>query len=193
MTLIDEVVIQTHHLHEKLKISIPANRWTVLASFTLTRQGHVKVISMATGTRCLPAERLESTGCVLFDSHAEVLSRRGFVRWALEEILRLRAGHQSDWLQLCTSGTAHLNSDVCVHLYVSTLPCKCARAFTLTSPYNALRRRRCFHSSASFRTRTPYGYSKKQHDVDVSITGHFSPRPRQLLTIGCASHKTRAR
>mgnify|MGYP002718872709 CR=1 FL=1 len=42
-------------------------------------------VSLGTGVKVLPANRLPPLGDAVHDSHAEVLARRGFVRWLLDE------------------------------------------------------------------------------------------------------------
>src|SRR5690242_14301350 len=65
------------HLH-------PANplQYTVLSTFTVVRAEEgdpaIKVVSLATGVKCLPASRLSPIGDTVHDSHAEILARRGF-------------------------------------------------------------------------------------------------------------------
>jgi tRNA-specific adenosine deaminase 1 len=128
------------HVHAILQVysstsfSPPACQYTIAASFFLTSPNDCKVISVATGTKCLPTARLPSRGEAIHDSHAEVLARRGAIRWFLEEIGRCSDGfdlhvssnksYQSDWI--CQS--AHcaqyvLRDGVQIHLYVSTVPC----------------------------------------------------------------------
>jgi tRNA-specific adenosine deaminase 1 len=124
MILMEDVVQMIHTAYRSSKFVVPCDRWTVLACFTLVKADCVKVISIATGSRCLPAEKIESTGCLLFDCHAEVLSRRGAVRWFLEEVQRMQGGYDSDWLESSSHKKARLKLDVKVYLYVSTLPCR---------------------------------------------------------------------
>lgn len=134
------------HVHSILKVysstsySPPASQYTIAASFFLTRSSSpdCKVISVATGTKCLPTARLPSTGEAVHDSHAEVLARRGAIRWFLEEIGRCHDGttkvrdsdmksntaYQTDWIcQSSQHGRYKLRDDVQIHLYVSTVPC----------------------------------------------------------------------
>ena len=72
--------------------------------------------------------RLEDGGNTVHDSHAEVLARRGAVRWFLEEIHRTKtpdsSGSGSLWIHEISQGKFALRPDVLVHLYVSTLPCE---------------------------------------------------------------------
>lgn len=63
--------------------------WNVLAAVCAVRgrrgdggSDDISVVSLATGTKCLGLERLRSDGCTLGDTHAEVLARRSF-RWYL--------------------------------------------------------------------------------------------------------------
>ncbi len=110
--------------------------WTVLASFFLSRKpnlstgtsGEIKVISVATGTKCIPASRLSKSGEIVHDSHAEVLARRCAFRWFLEEILRVYPS-QSDWITKSKYGKYTLQEGVELNLYISTVPC----AFLLTT------------------------------------------------------------
>lgn len=102
----------------------PPRQFTILAAFVLSdNAGNLKVISVGTGSKCLPGVRLENGGHALHDSHAEVLARRGAVRWLLAEIQRAREDTCA-WLSERPNGKYALKHGVSVHLYVSTLPCK---------------------------------------------------------------------
>jgi len=74
------------------------NQWTVLSAIVLVKisdeQNQIKVVSLATGTKCLDgATRLAaSPGTLLHDCHAEVLARRGFILWLMEEMFLAKAG-----------------------------------------------------------------------------------------------------
>ena len=46
----------------------------------------VCVVALATGSRCLGASQLPADGSLLHDSHAEVLARRAFLVYLLEEV-----------------------------------------------------------------------------------------------------------
>lgn len=95
-------------------------------------------VSLGTGSKCLPASKLPRDGAALHDSHAEIVARRGAVRWFLEEIqrsVRSEDGFASDWIERDLenegeeAGTAgigmwKLRENVSIHMYVSTLPCE---------------------------------------------------------------------
>ncbi|KAG0275075.1 tRNA-specific adenosine deaminase 1 [Linnemannia exigua] len=55
-------------------------------SSQLDTMWEVECISLATGSKCLPQGKQSPRGDILNDCHAEVLARRGFNRWCLEEM-----------------------------------------------------------------------------------------------------------
>ncbi|KAK0467884.1 uncharacterized protein EV420DRAFT_432982 [Desarmillaria tabescens] len=116
----DAIIRHIHGTYASLRISPPDGKFTIFASFFLTDQRRTKVISIATGTKCLPTSRLPTQGEALHDSHAEVLARRGAIRWFMEEILRQTA---SDWIVRRASGKYALRDGVTLNLYISTVPC----------------------------------------------------------------------
>ncbi|KAF8592474.1 adenosine deaminase/editase [Ramaria rubella] len=122
MSLSDSVARTTLSLYSALKFR-PANpaQYTILSSFTLIhRSGSIAPISLATGSKCLPAARLSTNGDAVHDSHAEVLARRGAVRWLMKEMCR-SATKRSAWLEPKASGKWGLKDGVSVHMYISTL------------------------------------------------------------------------
>lgn len=140
----DHAVSCVLKLYSTLNFCPPDGQFTVLAAFILSHEDEHKVISLATGTKCLPDIKLPRTGDALHDSHAEVLARRGAVRWFLEEAIRLYKGTESKWIVRSGGGVFQLKDEVVVRFYVSTLPCECATI----SPFGYLSgaRRGCFHS-----------------------------------------------
>ncbi|KAG8964184.1 hypothetical protein FRC03_002128 [Tulasnella sp. 419] len=103
----------------------------------IENQRTLKCVSLATGSKCLPVSKMSPKGNILHDCHAEVLARRGYVRWIYEEIARIdSAGYLfvtgSEWIEECThektdeseiSRRFKLKDGVKIHMYVSTLPC----------------------------------------------------------------------
>lgn len=56
--------------------------WTILSAIILKYSTNkLKILSLATGSKCLPQTSLSSNGTLINDSHAEVLARRGFLRF----------------------------------------------------------------------------------------------------------------
>ncbi|KAF9008846.1 adenosine deaminase/editase [Cyathus striatus] len=138
-TGIDNVINEIHSVYSSLRFTPPHKQYTVLASFFLTYEdsgtpAH-KIISIATGTKCLPAIRLSTRGEVIHDSHAEVLARRGAIRWVLEEIRRTCGDrvYTSQWLFQRSPKTYELRAGVKANLYISTVPCGDASTRLLAS------------------------------------------------------------
>src|SRR5260221_13553444 len=89
-TAIDDVVSVSLSQYSQLPCAPQPGKYTVLASFALhdPRTRHTRLLSLGTGAKCLPESRLPKHGEALHDSHAEVIARRGAIRWLLEEVQR---------------------------------------------------------------------------------------------------------
>lgn len=125
----DEIARAAQAQYARLNFKPPPQQFTVLAAFVLQDPANadaLKVVSLGTGSKCLPGARLQHGGDALHDSHAEVLARRGAVRWLLEEVERTcSGGEESRWIEEIPyeSRRFRLRPGVRVWLYVSTLPC----------------------------------------------------------------------
>ncbi|KAL1744603.1 hypothetical protein HDZ31DRAFT_38258 [Schizophyllum fasciatum] len=122
------------------------SQFTILASFFLFRSPlsplatSSKIISLGTGTKCLPTCQLPLHGEALHDSHAEIVARRGAIRWFLEEITRVSRpdSYSSEWLLQHTDGNYDLQEGVHVGMYISTVPCGDASTrFLAAAPQDA--------------------------------------------------------
>ncbi|KAA1466043.1 adenosine deaminase/editase [Dentipellis sp. KUC8613] len=136
----DAIVSASHALYDTLSFSPQPGKFTIIASLTLISRSpgkpKAKIISLGTGSKCLPAARLPPRGDALHDCHAEVLARRGFVRWALEEIARDAAEPgSSEWMARGPGpeGLYSLVDGAELVLYVSTVPCGDASTRLLAS------------------------------------------------------------
>jgi hypothetical protein len=129
------------------------NEWTVYAAIVAMSGSRTTVISSATGTKCTAIAPCDSAyaDCILHDSHAEVLARRGLLRVLWQEICVLVSkdenGNESetpkeDTFRLLERVANHdtdkknkfcLRSDVQLHLYVSDSPCGDASIYALSS------------------------------------------------------------
>ena len=122
-------VINLLDLYSSFGFTPQHSQYTVLASFFLICSGttDIKVISLGTGTKCLPANRFSPKGEIVNDSHAEVLARRSAVLWFLEEIRRICSvdAYRSPWLDECSDARYALREGVKLNFYISTVPCKC--------------------------------------------------------------------
>ena len=108
------------------KFKPPDGQFTILAGFVLRSAESLKVISLGTGSKCLPASRLPHNGDALHDSHAEVLARRGAIRWFLEEIARScsTSAATSTWIRRREDGKFALREGTTLIMYISTVPCE---------------------------------------------------------------------
>lgn len=130
MSLADTVVTTTLDTYARLprhgKPTVRDNgipEWTILASISLVIGfSRVLPIALGTGVKVLPAARLPPLGDTIHDCHAEVLARRGFVRWLLAEADRVIRKEENEGV-ITWDGTAfRLKPEVQVWLYVSALP-----------------------------------------------------------------------
>jgi tRNA-specific adenosine deaminase 1 len=96
---------------------------TVLAAFLLSTPQqdprNLTVLSLATGTKCLGAARLNHHGDLVHDAHAEVVARRALLRLIYTEIGRSGA---SDWL-VASGEKWKLRDGYHLHLYITQIPC----------------------------------------------------------------------
>jgi tRNA-specific adenosine deaminase 1 len=126
--LYNTVVLKLLDLYSSFGFTPQHFQYTVLASFFLicSKTTNIKVISLGTGTKCLPANRLSPKGEIVNDSHAEVLARRSAVLWFLEEIQRICSvdAYRSPWLDVSSDARYALREGVKLNLYISTVPCK---------------------------------------------------------------------
>jgi hypothetical protein len=58
-----------------------------------------QVVSLATGTKCIGGEYISLQGLSVNDSHAEVLARRGFLRFLFSELALIADGGESQFIQ----------------------------------------------------------------------------------------------
>lgn len=85
--------------------------------------GSYVFVAMATGTRCIPAASRCPKGSTVHDGHAEVLARRVFNRWLLEEIENCRNGERSLIFLKDGDKPLCLRDGVSFELLISALPC----------------------------------------------------------------------
>ncbi|XP_052000428.1 double-stranded RNA-specific adenosine deaminase [Xyrauchen texanus] len=82
------------------------------------------VVSLGTGNRCVKGEELSLRGDTVNDCHAEIVSRRGFIRFLYGELMKHweSPGDQSIF-EVAEDGKLKIKSDITFHLYISTAPC----------------------------------------------------------------------
>ncbi|XP_055678731.1 tRNA-specific adenosine deaminase 1 [Lutzomyia longipalpis] len=60
--------------------------WTVLCAIVKEEGGELEVVAMGTGTKCIGADLMCESGDIVNDSHAEIVTRRAFLRYLMEQM-----------------------------------------------------------------------------------------------------------
>eukprot|EP00057_Strongylocentrotus_purpuratus_P006959 XP_011661433.1 PREDICTED: tRNA-specific adenosine deaminase 1-like [Strongylocentrotus purpuratus] len=131
-------ICMTHYERSLPRKGKPENgrEWTLLAAVLQSNlcgsESELKVVSMATGSKCLGASKMSKTGDVLNDSHAEVLARRGFLRYLYHQLRCAMTGshENSIFYQPGEDGKCKLKEGVRFHFFTSQTPCGDASIFT---------------------------------------------------------------
>ncbi|XP_026549605.1 double-stranded RNA-specific adenosine deaminase-like [Notechis scutatus] len=77
------------------------------------------VVSIGTGNRCVKGEELSLKGETVNDCHAEIISRRGFLRFLYSELMAFDPlATEESIFQLAEDGKLKIKDDVSFHLYI---------------------------------------------------------------------------
>ncbi|CAN0361138.1 unnamed protein product, partial [Lampetra planeri] len=91
------------------------------------------VVSLGVGNRCVKGEELSLKGETVNDSHAEIIARRGFIRFLYSQLM-LHDPSDPDQSIFCEfDGKLAVRNDVQFHLYISTAPCGDGAIFDKTA------------------------------------------------------------
>ncbi|XP_045893528.1 tRNA-specific adenosine deaminase 1 isoform X1 [Micropterus dolomieu] len=117
----------------------PGREWTLLAAVVqITRCANSdtvekEVVSLGTGTKCIGQTAMSPNGDVLNDSHAEVIARRGCVRYLIQELHRaVSGGDSSVFCQADQRGKWRLQPGVSFLFFTSHTPCGDASIIPMT-------------------------------------------------------------
>ncbi|XP_026167277.1 tRNA-specific adenosine deaminase 1 [Mastacembelus armatus] len=117
----------------------PGREWTLLAAVVKTRQcansdtAEKEVVSLGTGTKCIGRACMSPRGDVLNDSHAEVIARRGCIRYLIQELHRAVSGGNSSVFCLGDQpGKWRLQPGVSFVFFTSHTPCGDASIIPMT-------------------------------------------------------------
>lgn len=106
-----------------------AREWTVLSGIILKNtDGSLSLVALATGTKCLGESELinsseEERGSRLSDSHAEVLTRRAFIRYLYDQIDLTLSGSDNIIFKRNDKNNIELNSNISFHFFSNQTPC----------------------------------------------------------------------
>ncbi|NXX44154.1 DSRAD deaminase, partial [Tricholaema leucomelas] len=130
-TLHDQLAMLSHQCFNSLTTRIQHSLLgrKILAAIIMRKanKGLGVVVSIGTGNRCVKGEELSLKGETVNDCHAEIISRRGFVRFLYNELLKYDPSNPASAEQSIFEPAAgrklRVKSEVSFHLYVSTAPC----------------------------------------------------------------------
>ncbi|GAA6220639.1 double-stranded RNA-specific adenosine deaminase [Lates japonicus] len=125
-TLHDQIAMLSHQRFNALTTRIQHSLLgrKILATIVMRRgEGLGTVVSLGTGNRCVKGEELSLKGETVNDCHAEIISRRGFVRFLYSELLKHCDGADDSIFEPAENNKLQIKSDITFHLYISTAPC----------------------------------------------------------------------
>ncbi|XP_037640424.1 double-stranded RNA-specific adenosine deaminase isoform X2 [Sebastes umbrosus] len=125
-TLHDQIAMLSHQRFNALTTRIQHSLLgrKILATIVMRRgEGLGTVVSLGTGNRCVKGEELSLKGDTVNDCHAEIISRRGFVRFLYIELLKHYDGTEDSIFEDAEKNKLQIKSDITFHLYISTAPC----------------------------------------------------------------------
>lgn len=131
-----------NHFRSLPKTGMPTtSEWTVLSAILVHNSidDQFNVVSLGTGTKCIPRNSLDSTGYLVNDSHAEVLARRGMLRFLLSEMCKC---HDTESKILSYSEADRkfiLNPHISFHFFSTHPPCGDGSIFNHTIADSAKR------------------------------------------------------
>ncbi|XP_034261445.2 double-stranded RNA-specific adenosine deaminase isoform X2 [Pantherophis guttatus] len=127
-TLHDQIAMLSHQRFNALTARIQHSLLgrKILAAIIMRRgqEGLGVVVSIGTGNRCVKGEELSLKGETVNDCHAEIISRRGFIRFLYNELMTFDPlAPEESIFKLSEDGRLKIKDDVSFHLYISTAPC----------------------------------------------------------------------
>nr|QOJ54019.1 double-stranded RNA adenosine deaminase [Perionyx excavatus] len=81
-----------------------------------------RVISLGLGNRCITGTFMSLEGQTVNDSHAEIITRRGFIRFLYQQLLSY-SSNQTDTIFEPSKIKLKVKENITFHLYISTAPC----------------------------------------------------------------------
>lgn len=128
VTLANAVAEISLQRYDRLPISAKPNKpgeWTLLATIVIALGEKMKVVSLGTGSKCIGHNKMSLLGDILNDSHAEIMARRGFVRYLYDQVKIVNQSGQSEIFSHVDSNTNKcvLEENIKFYLFISHTPC----------------------------------------------------------------------
>ena len=147
LTLHDYIDSVAHSLHTRLEIALglPQPGRKVIACFIMedSETGQLEVVSFGTGTRTTSGDLLDLKGEAVFDSHAEIIARRGLKLFLYQELQIYYEGRDDvetifEANKDGRASTVRVKKSIKFHLYISTAPCGDGAQFSRQDSDNRL-------------------------------------------------------
>lgn len=147
LTFHDHIDSVAHSLHTRLEIALglPQPGRKVMACFIMedSETGQLEVISFGTGTRTASGDLLDLKGEVVYDSHAEIIARRGLKMFLYQELqVYYDGGDEVETIFEANEDnqglTLRVKKSIKFHLYISTAPCGDGAQFSRLDSENRL-------------------------------------------------------
>lgn len=104
--------------------------WTLFASIVLDTGSNMKVVALGTGSKCIGQSKMSNCGDILNDSHAEIMARRGFVRYLYNQVkIMYKLGKSALFCDLDSENKCILKENIKFYLFISHTPCGDASIF----------------------------------------------------------------
>ncbi|KAK3103361.1 hypothetical protein FSP39_018710 [Pinctada imbricata] len=126
MTHFDKMAALTHQAFNTLSVTIAesfSGRKVIAGLVMKTPQDPGTVIAIGTGNRCITGTELSLEGNTVNDSHAEIITRRGFIRFLYKQLLSYEPSKSQQMFVPSSSGKLRVRDGISFHLYISTAPC----------------------------------------------------------------------
>ncbi|XP_055521149.1 double-stranded RNA-specific adenosine deaminase isoform X2 [Leucoraja erinacea] len=127
-TMHDQIAMLTHQCFNNLTTRVQHSLLgrKILAAIIMKRGDDDlgTTVSLGTGNRCVKGEELSLKGETVNDCHAEIISRRCFIRFLYSELLKYSPDEPADSLFIpAQDNRLQIKPGITFHLYISTAPC----------------------------------------------------------------------
>ncbi|XP_068108379.1 double-stranded RNA-specific adenosine deaminase isoform X1 [Hyperolius riggenbachi] len=127
-TFHDQIAMLSHHKFNSLTARIQNSLLgrKILAAIIMKKNSEDLgcVVSIGTGNRCVKGEELSLSGETVNDCHAEIIARRGFIRFLYDQLTKYNADAPEESIFEESEGELlRVRPGITFHLYISTAPC----------------------------------------------------------------------